>query len=139
MNRTDRPAYRLPSFPAEPMDAPRRTEASFEASFIDHGQGERSWTAGGATDLAFESQNHGAGEADGRNAHAYHCFFMNTEKMITAVEVIECADDADAGQAALRLLRERSPYAVEVWNDARKVFHARGHGAAANASAVPTD
>ena len=56
---------------------------------------------------------------------AYRCYLMNTAKMITAVEVIECAGDDEARQAALRLLRERSPYAVEVWDEARKVFHAR--------------
>lgn len=41
--------------------------------------------------------------------HAYRCYFMNAAKMITAVEVIECANDGEAQQAALRLLRERSP------------------------------
>ncbi len=57
---------------------------------------------------------------------AYRCYLMNRAKMITATEVIECADDIEAQQAALRLLDERSPYTVEVWDEARKVFHARG-------------
>jgi hypothetical protein len=69
---------------------------------------------------------------------AYQCFLMNTHKMITAVEVIECADDGDAQQGALRLLRQRSPYAVEVWDDSRKVFHARGRDAEADMRAVLT-
>lgn len=70
---------------------------------------------------------------------AYHCFLMNTDKMITAVEVIECADDGEAEQGALRLLRQRSPYAVEVWNETRKVFHVRDPDAEANSRAVSTD
>jgi hypothetical protein len=69
---------------------------------------------------------------------AYQCFLMNTDKMITAVEVIECADDGDAQQGALRLLRQRSPYAVEVWDDSRKVFHARGRDREADTRAVST-
>jgi hypothetical protein len=143
MNRADRPAYRPPSFPAEPTDTPRRNETAF----ADHGRGEHSWREGAAAvsegwpiapDLRFEWQKRAAGEADRRGMRAYHCFFMNRDKMITAVEVIECADDGEARQGALRLLRQWSPYAVEVWDDARKIFHARVGDAEADPRAVST-
>ena len=144
MNRTDRPAYRPPSFLAEPMDTPRRKETAF----TDHGRREHAWVEGAAVvsqgwpiapDREFEPRKRGAGEADGRSTRAYHCFFMNADKMITAAEVIECVDDDEARQGALRLLRQRSPYAVEVWDDTRKVFHARGRDAEADPRAVSTD
>jgi hypothetical protein len=141
MNRADRPAYRPPSFPADPTDTPRRNETAF----ADHGRGEHSWREGAAAvsegwpiapDLRFDWQKRAAGEADRRGMRAYHCFFMNRDKMITAVEVIECADDGEARQGAL--LRQWSPYAVEVWDDARKIFHARAGDAEADSRAVST-
>jgi len=52
----------------------------------------------------------------------YRCYFLNKADAIVAVEEIECAGEEDARQAALRLLRERPSYAVEVWDRARKVL-----------------
>jgi len=52
----------------------------------------------------------------------YRCYFLNKADAIVAVEEIECAGEEDALQAALRLLRERPGYAVEVWDRARKIL-----------------
>ncbi len=52
----------------------------------------------------------------------YRCYFLNKANAIVAVEEIECAGEEDARQAALRLLRERPAYAVEVWDRARKIL-----------------
>jgi hypothetical protein len=52
----------------------------------------------------------------------YRCYFLNKADAIVAVEEIECAGEEDARQAALRLLRERPGYAVEVWDRARKIL-----------------
>ncbi len=52
----------------------------------------------------------------------YRCYFLNKADAIVAVEEIECAGEEDARQIALRLLRERPDYAVEVWDRARKIL-----------------
>jgi hypothetical protein len=41
---------------------------------------------------------------------------------IVAVEEIECVGEEDVRETALRLLRERPGYAVEVWDRARKIL-----------------
>jgi hypothetical protein len=52
----------------------------------------------------------------------YRCYFLNKANAIVAVEEVECAGEEDARQTALRLLRERPGYAVEVWDRARKIL-----------------
>ena len=52
----------------------------------------------------------------------YRCYFLNKADVIVGVEEIQCAGEADAREAALRLLRERPGYAVEVWDRARKIL-----------------
>ena len=52
----------------------------------------------------------------------YRCYFLNKADAIVGVEEIDCADDEDARQAALKLLRERPSYAIEVWDRARKLL-----------------
>jgi hypothetical protein len=52
----------------------------------------------------------------------YRCYFLNHADAIVAVEEIDCAGEEDAREAALRLLRERPVYAVEVWDRARKIL-----------------
>lgn len=61
---------------------------------------------------------------------AYRCYLMNKAGMIAGVEIIDCAGDGDAQQAALKILRERSPHAIEVWDEARRVFTKTGDAAA---------
>jgi hypothetical protein len=51
----------------------------------------------------------------------YRCYFLNKANAIVAVEEIECADEEDVRETALRL-RERPGYAVEVWDRARKIL-----------------
>ena len=58
----------------------------------------------------------------------YRCYFINNAKSITSVEIIECPDDAAARQAGLRLLLEYAPFAIEVWDRARRVFCAHSSG-----------
>lgn len=54
---------------------------------------------------------------------AYRCYLMNRAGMIAATELMECADDGGAQQAALKLFRDAANYyAVEVWDQARQVF-----------------
>ncbi len=53
---------------------------------------------------------------------AYRCYFLNKAETIVAVEQIECDSDDEARQAALKLLRERPGYAIEVWDRARKIL-----------------
>ena len=52
----------------------------------------------------------------------YRCYFLNKADVIVGVEEIQCAGEADARETALRLLRERPGYAVEVWDRARKIL-----------------
>ena len=52
----------------------------------------------------------------------YRCYYISSAESITSVEIIECTDDAAARQAGLRLLLERTPFAIEVWDRARRVF-----------------
>ena len=52
----------------------------------------------------------------------YRCYFLNKADVIVAVEEIQCAGEEDVREAALRLLRERPGYAVEVWDRARKIL-----------------
>ena len=52
----------------------------------------------------------------------YRCYFLNKADVIIAAEEIECASEQDVREAALRLLRERPGYAVEVWDRARKIL-----------------
>ena len=51
----------------------------------------------------------------------YRCYFLSKAEVIVAAEEIECASEEDVREAALRLLRERPGYAVEVWDRARKI------------------
>jgi rRNA processing protein Krr1/Pno1 len=54
---------------------------------------------------------------------AYRCYLMNKAGLISAVELIECAGDGDAQQAALKILRDNSQHhTIEVWDQARQVF-----------------
>jgi hypothetical protein len=52
----------------------------------------------------------------------YRCYFLNKADVIVAVEEIQCVSEEDVRDAALRLLRERPGYAVEVWDRARKIL-----------------
>lgn len=61
---------------------------------------------------------------------AYRCYLLNKAGTIAGVEIIDCDGDGDAQQAALKILRERSPHAVEVWDEARQVFSKAGEDAA---------
>jgi hypothetical protein len=58
----------------------------------------------------------------------YRYYFMNAANMITAADDIECANDHEAEEVAVRLLRERSTHSVEVWDQSRKVYGARNPG-----------
>ena len=52
----------------------------------------------------------------------YRCYFLNKADVIVAVEEIQCAGEEDVRQTAIRLLRERPGYAVEVWDCGRKIL-----------------
>jgi hypothetical protein len=53
----------------------------------------------------------------------YRCYLKNRAGEVVATELIECASDGDAQQAALKLLRDASQHhAVEVWDQAQQVF-----------------
>jgi hypothetical protein len=52
---------------------------------------------------------------------AYNFYFLNRAGMIAAVELVECAGDADAQQSALAMLRSTHHHAVEVRDQARLV------------------
>jgi hypothetical protein len=52
----------------------------------------------------------------------YRCYFLNKADVIVGAEEIDCASEEDVRQTALRLLRERPGYAVEVWDRARKIL-----------------
>ena len=51
----------------------------------------------------------------------YRCYYLDKAEAIVAVEQIECDSDDEARQAAVKLLRERPSYAIEVWDRARKI------------------
>jgi len=54
---------------------------------------------------------------------AYRCYLLNQDGVVSATELIECAGDGDAQQAALKLFREAAQYyAVEVWDQAKQIF-----------------
>jgi hypothetical protein len=54
----------------------------------------------------------------------YRCYFINTAGHIGGVEEIECANDREAAQRALRLLAKQHKYdAIEVWDRDRLVSH----------------
>jgi hypothetical protein len=58
----------------------------------------------------------------------YRCYFISSGKSITSVEIIECTNDAAVRQAGVRLLLKHTPYAIEVWDRARRVFCAHYSG-----------
>ncbi len=61
---------------------------------------------------------------------AYRFYFLYKAGLIAAVELIECRDDGDAQHAALKMLCERSQHhAIEVWDQARRVFRQTRHAA----------
>ena len=61
---------------------------------------------------------------------AYRCYLLDEDGHIKNVQVIECATDAAALEAAQRRLAAADCPAIEVWDKARRVGtigHARGH------------
>jgi len=56
----------------------------------------------------------------------YRVYFMDSDDHIKAVEVITCADDAEARLRAAGLLTERRSFSsVEVWREKDMVHQAR--------------
>lgn len=51
----------------------------------------------------------------------YRCYFLDAQSHIIAAEIIECADDAAAQEAAARLLNDRQHHAAELWDGSRRV------------------
>jgi hypothetical protein len=52
----------------------------------------------------------------------YRCFFFDRAGHITFVEILDCADDEAACRAAQELQRQRGGFAVEVWDEGRRVL-----------------
>lgn len=52
---------------------------------------------------------------------AYNFYFLNKAGMIAAVELVECAGDAEAQQAALTMLHSTHHHSVEIRDQARLV------------------
>lgn len=54
----------------------------------------------------------------------YRCYFISAAGHIGAVEEIDCANDAEATQIAIKIFAERPQHdAIEVWNRDRMVTH----------------
>lgn len=53
---------------------------------------------------------------------SYRCYLLNKDGRITAAEIIVCSDDEEARRVALGLQQERGSFAVEVWDQARRVL-----------------
>ncbi|MEJ0069589.1 MAG: hypothetical protein WDO24_13615 [Pseudomonadota bacterium] len=56
----------------------------------------------------------------------YRCYFLDSRRSIVEVEVIQCADDAEAGRQAIALFHARRGdppvyHGIEVWDLARLV------------------
>jgi hypothetical protein len=77
----------------------------------------------------------------------YRCYFLGGDSKIKSAEVIECATDADALEAAKQKIATSDYPTIEVWNRARRVgivdrseadgrFEAPANGAAANGAAA---
>jgi hypothetical protein len=53
---------------------------------------------------------------------SYRIYYLNARNRITDSQVVDCADDRSCVQQALVLLHEHPEYwAVEIWQDSRKI------------------
>jgi hypothetical protein len=53
---------------------------------------------------------------------SYRIYFLNARNRITDSQVVDCVDDDSCVQQALALLHEHPEYwAVEIWQDSRKI------------------
>jgi hypothetical protein len=58
-----------------------------------------------------------------RFMHSYRCYLLDTNRRITTVEIVECADDNDAKLRSREICSaNQSCHGVEVWDNARRVY-----------------
>jgi hypothetical protein len=60
---------------------------------------------------------------------SYRCYLLDRDRRITAVEIVECADDDDAKLRSREICStSQSCHGVEVWDNARRVYSYPDHG-----------